>query len=284
MAKGDVFFGLHKNEVCEIEQEDGSRQRAIYVAVSNEKGLDVNVQDQSSELLSLYLGKVLDTITVLNNTTKDDMEIDIETTGTTPLVGDYICLQEDSKISQEEIVTVTSLGGNQYRIGLNMPLDSSFTTASGCKLLDIDMAKDGSVTEIPFEVGPKVGIKWDITRMITSMVLDSAGDDGLFGNISALDNGVYYRKEDSDESNNIFNAKENSDYALEGYDVEYPVRSGGGGSHGFRSRITFAGQSKQGVVIRLNGDTGDTFKVVVRDDLTDIITFRTKIQGHVVED
>jgi hypothetical protein len=246
--------------------------------------LDVSIQDQHSELLSLYLGEILDIVTVISDTAKDDITVDIETTGITPLVGDFLCLQELGKITQSEVTSVTPIAGNQYTLGISIPLDYPFSTDSGCSLLDVDMNVDGSGTPIEFQIRPKSGTSWDITRMMTSMVLTSQGDDGLFGNLAALTNGVYYRKEDAEESNNIFNAKENSDYAIEGFDLAYVVRSGGQGSHGMRSRITWAGQSKQGVTIRLVGDSGDHFTATVRDDLRLIGKFRTKIQGHVVED
>lgn len=245
---------------------------------------DVNVQDQSTEVISVFLGQPLSEVTVLTGTSKDDTSIDIETDGATPVVGNYVCFQEDKKITQSEITSVTPITGNQYTLGVSIPLDYPYTTSSGCLLLDVDLNKDGSSTPIVFKVAPKLGTRWDITRMMISMVLSSQGDDGLFGNTPKLTNGVFFRKEDSDESNNLFLAKENSDFALEGYDVTYPVRSGGGGSHGMRSRITFAGQEKQGVVIRLDGNTGDSFTAVVRDDLTGINRFRVKVQGHVVED
>ena len=256
------------------------------VFVNNVQGeaVDVAIQDQSTELISVYLGEMISMLTVLANTVKNDTTINIETTGATPLVGDFICLQEDTKITQAEVITVTPIAGNQYTLGISIPLDYPYTTAGGCMLLDVDMNKNGSVTPIEFQVSPAPGTRWDITRMMTSMVLSSQGDDGLFGNLPALANGVYFRKEDSAESNNLFNAKENSDFAIEGFDVAYPVRSGGGGSHGMRSRITWGGQSKQGVVIRLDGNTNDSFVAVVRDDLTGINKFRIKVQGHVVED
>jgi hypothetical protein len=282
MAKDDIVFSQEYNIECEVEQLDGTKQRALHVAMGG--SLDVNIQDQSSELISVYLGEMISMLTVLTNTAKDDVSIDLETTGATPLIGDFICLQEDSKITQSEVITVTPIAGNQYTIGISIPLDYAYTTLSGCMLLDVDMDKDGSSTPISFQVSPKPGTRWDITRMMTSMVLSSSGDDGLFGNLPAITNGVYFRKEDSSESNNLFNAKENSDFAIEGFDVAYPIRSGGQGSHGMRSRITWGGQSKQGVVIRLDGTTGDAFVAVVRDNLTGINKFRVKVQGHVVED
>jgi hypothetical protein len=254
--------------------------------VRNVRGdsLDVSIQDQSSELLSLYLGEILDNIIIIADTAKDDITIDVESTGITPLIGDFLCLQEDSKITQTEIISVTPIAGNQYTIGLSIPLDYPFTTDSGCALLDIDMNKNGASVNIPFMVRPKPGTRWDITRMMTSMVMSSSGDDGLYGNITELANGTYFRKENGIGSNNLFNAVNNGDFALEGFDVAYPIRSGGQGSFGMRSRITWAGQSKQGVVIRLDGNTADTFVATVRDNLTGIASYRTKVQGHVVED
>jgi hypothetical protein len=282
MAAGDIIFSQDYNIECEVEQLDGSKQRAVHIAATSP--LDVSIQDQSTELISVFLGNMIDTVTVLSNTAKDDVSVDLETTGATPLIGDFICLQEDTKITQSEVTSVANIVGNQYTLGISVPLDYAYTTDSGCMLLDVDMDKNGSITPIDFQVRPKAGTRWDITRMMTSMVMSSSGDDGLFGNIAALTDGVYFRKENSDETNNLFNAKENSDFAIEGYDLTYVLRSGGQGSHGMRSRITWGGQNKQGVVIRLDGNTNDAFVAVVRDNLTGINKFRVKVQGHVVED
>ena len=81
---------------------------------------------------------------------------------------------------------------------------------------------------------------------------------------------------------NLFNARENGEFAREGAgDVTYPTRSGGGGAYGMRGRVTFNGQDKRGAVIRLFSDTSDEFKGVVRDALQTLSSFRIKIQGQV---
>jgi hypothetical protein len=285
LTEGDINYMSANNVDCQVKINGVNQRAALVLSIPVPGGVqDVAIQDQSSELLSLFLGEIKDTLTVLANILKDAVSIDVETTGFLPTVGLFLCLQEDGKITQSEITAVTPIAGNQYTLGLSIPSDYPFTTASGCSLLDVEMNVNGLATPTVFQIQPKAGTKWDITRMMTSMVLSSAGDDGLLGNISAVANGIYFRKEDSLNSNNIFNAKENSDFAIEGYDTAYPIRSGGGGSHGFRSRITWGGQNKQGVVIRLDGDSGDSFTATVRDDLRGINKYRTKIQGHVVED
>jgi len=252
------------------------------LSVSKEGNLEVEIQDQTSDRLSLFLAQVLGLVTSISGAAKDESTFNIITDGVVPVIGNFICMQEEQKITQEEIISVALVSGNEYTITLAVPLDYDYTTSGSCSIQNVDMDVDGSITEVDFLVGPKIG-EWDITRMMVSMVLSSAGDDGLFGNLTALTNGQYFRKEDSGDAQNLFIVKENSDFAIEGYDVSYPIRSGGGGSNGMRSRITFNGPDKSGVVVRLSATNSDTFKSVIRDDLTGLVRYRVKVQGHVVQ-
>jgi len=245
---------------------------------------DVFIQDQDTEVLGLFLANVLDTVSILTNTVKDSEEVDVETTGLVPVDGNFLCMQEDGKITQVEIASVTPIAGDQYTLGIKVPLDYTYTTAGGCSIQNVDMNVDGSITPKPYGVAPRGPYKWDITRLMVSMILDSAGDDGKFGNLTALANGVYFRKEDAASSQNLFNVRDNSDFRVEGYDVVYPTRSGGGGSFGMAARITFAGSDKRGVVVRLDGAALESFVANVRDKLEGIVKFRIKLQGHIVED
>jgi len=245
---------------------------------------DVNVQDLTTDRISIFLAEIRGLIISMTGTAKDVMTFNIVTDGVIPIVGNFVCLQEEGKISQEEITVVVPVAGNEYTITIAIPLDFDYTTNGSCSIQNVDMDVNGATTEVIFKVGPQGNFRWDITRMMISMVLSSAGDDGLFGNLTSLTNGQYFRKEDSGTAQNLFNAKENSDFAVEGFDVAYTIRSGGQGDFGMRSRITFAGQDKSGVVIRLDGNTNDTFVGVVRDNLIALGKYRIKVQGHVVED
>ena len=51
--------------------------------------------------------------------------------------------------------------------------------------------------------------------------------------------------------------------------------------YGLSVRMTFAGQDKHGVVVRL--DTGEEFQIVVQDDLTGLETFSCMAEGHFVQ-
>lgn len=280
--KGDVNYLKNNNPDCEIELENGVHQRGILSIVIPPGGsMDVNIQDLSTDQIRIFLGEVLDDITILVDTIKDDENIDIETTGVAPLVGDFVLLQESGHVSQFEIDGVTPIAGNQYTIDISIPIDFPYTAASICVLQDVDMDKDGSLAPIDYIAGPVSGSKWHITRMMPSMVLSTAGDDGLFGNLPALSKGQYFRKENMVETENYFNIKENSDFAIEGYDIRYPTRSGGQGSFGMSSRITF---KKNGSVIELSGDEGHVFRCTTRDNQGGLGKYRVKIHGHVTSE
>ena len=247
---------------------------------------NVFIQDQTTAGISLYLGQTLDAgVTFRTNQALDDTTIDITTTGTTPVVGDNILIVEGEKFAQEEITAVTPIAGNDYDVDVSMPLDYAFTTAATVTLQNIDMNVNGSVTPVEFGISPTgalAGIEWDINRMLVIMTHTGAGDDGLFGDQAQLTNGAYFRLEDGGTFN-LFNARDNSDFASEGYDLTYSTRSGGGGSFGTRSRITFNGRDKRGIVLRLAADTDDKFVGVVRDNLTALSHFHVKVQGQVVD-
>ena len=57
---------------------------------------------------------------------------------------------------------------------------------------------------------------------------------------------------------------------------------GPSGEYGFRTRRTFGGQNKNGVVIRLDGED-DSFQLIVQDDLTGLTFMEAVAQGHVVD-
>ena len=248
--------------------------------------IETLAQDNDSPDISLYMAQKLDDITVLVDVALNDETINVETTGVTPIIGNFMCLRDDTSFFQAEIMLVTPIAGNQYTLDVSIPFDYPYTTNAGCELQNVDMDVDGSVTPVEFNLIAK-GLNlfaFDINRMVISMVMSTSGDDGLFGNLTKLPNGIYFRTVDG-ISKNLFNARDNSDFAEEAAgDMSYTTRSSGGGSFGARGRITFNGQDKRGVVKRLFVATEDKFMGMVRDDLTGLNKFRVKLQGQVAID
>lgn len=246
------------------------------------KGVDVNVQDQTTEVIDLHLSQQIQMLAITTDAAIDDDTITV-TTGVQPIVGNMVCLKEGTHFYQGEILTSVA-NSSDWDVGLDTPLDFAFTTLGGCSERNFNLAVNGSVTPVEFSLSPAnldAGIEWDIVRIIFQLLDGSAMDDGLFGGITALTKGIVLRHCNG-ITKNIFNAKSNGDMASHMYDTEYADKAPSG-QFGFRARRTFGGQSKNGVVIRLSSDEEDTLKIIVQDDLTGLISFQVIAQGHVVE-
>ena len=112
------------------------------------------------------------------------------------------------------------------------------------------------------------------------MVTDGAPTFLLFGDLAKLINGIVLRRNNG-TVDNIFNIKTNGELNNLCYDVSFYRATNPSGVNGIGARMTFGGQSKHGVVIRL--DPGESLQLLIRDDLSDLLTFRLVAQGHVVD-
>ena len=142
-----------------------------------------------------------------------------------------------------------------------------------------DMAVNGSVTTQVFQIGPVFGASTstiDITRVMGHMLDSTAMDDGKFGGITALTNGIVLRKNDGVISN-LWNVKTNADLTLICDDFNYSEKAPGG-QFGANFKNTYAGQGAHGVVLELL--PGEYLELLVQDDLTGLDEFTMMAQGH----
>lgn len=173
-------------------------------------------------------------------------------------------------------------------ITLDTMIDFVYVSGSGVTTSNINMVVDGSGTPVVFTArtgAPSIPSDVDITRIIFQCITDSAVDLNKFGNLAKLTRGLALRFVDGDKDN-IFNVKTNADLAGLAFDfTPYVASNPGQGVHGFIARLTFAGQNKIGVTIRIGPE--DNLEMVVQDDLTfgspDIISLVCTIEGHVVQ-
>lgn len=248
---------------------------------------DVNIQDQTTEIIDLHLTRFLDDLTLLAPLSVDDTSASIETTGVVPAIDDTVCLKDKDGVAfyQGNIVAVSPIAGNQYTVTLDTPLDAPFSVLDGCSLRSDDLAVSGALgSPVEFTVSPfglAAGTEWDITRIIINIFGTLTMDDGLFGDQPALTNGVIIRTDDG-VTKNIFNAKTNGDFAAHAFDVVYAPKAPAGQT-AFRVRRTFGGQDKNGVVARLKTDESDGFKILVQDDITGLVRMTAIAQGHIVD-
>ena len=105
-------------------------------------------------------------------------------------------------------------------------------------------------------------------------------DDAKFGNITALTRGLVFRIYNTFQKT-IFNFKSNQEIKQFCYDVNYSDNAPAG-STGLSARISFNGDDKHGVTLRIG--TGEVIQWIVQDDLTGLDSMKISAQGHEVLD
>jgi len=250
--------------------------------------VEVELQDQHTEIIDLKLHQTVNEIFFLSNYNIGDRFVNISSISI-PIIGQSTCFKEGTAFYQGGIIGVTSLGGDTYTLELDTPLDYNFSINNfGC-LTIVNMAVDGSVTPQIFKVSPEGlndDVEWDITRVIIVMSGEGIGasddfpDDSDFGVTSALTNGIVLRSVNG-ITKNIFNIKKNGEFRLRAYDVTYTDKSKAG-LFSVGVRRSFAGVDKNGVTVRLIAGTNDSIEVEIQDDLTEMFGMQIVVQGHVV--
>lgn len=237
--------------------------------------LDVAVQDQTSDIVDYFLCREIQGLTLAQNVVLDSYDI-VVTDSTGVVVGTYVCVQEGTRAFQAQILSI-----NANTLTVDTPADFAFTTSALIANRTPDLNVDGSGTVEIASLFPIGTAKWDITRIIMDMSCISAPKDNLFGDLTALTRGVVIRKSNGIH-HTIFNAKTNAELKERMYDVDYTTVVGQG-VDGVKCRRSFAGQDKNGVVIRLDPENNEKLEILVQDDLTGLSKFRIVAQGHVVE-
>lgn len=265
---------MSRFEEVVIKDDNGTLAR-----VEPNGGLAVNVQDQVTEVVDLFMFNEEGTFTLASGVSIDDTTF-TATGGHGISIGDVITIEDGARHYQSLILNVVT-----NTITVDSPFDFAYTTdAIGIRGIH-NMNVNGSVTPVIFRVTPKNltnGIKWDIVRVIFTIEDDTSMDTSKFGGISALTNGFVLRLKNG-TTKNIFNVKSNGDFANRAYDISYDDRAPAG-LFGLRVRRTFGGAAKTGVTLRMEATTDDALQIIVADDLTALTTFTCVVQGHVVID
>ena len=112
-------------------------------------------------------------------------------------------------------------------------------------------------------------------------------DFTTFGSDAELLNGCVLRINNGDGTyKNLFNFRSNSDFFEQGFDHSFSTAKATGNTiAGFTARVTWGGQSRHGVVIRLDGSIGESLELLIQDDLTagGNTRFHLTAQGHEIQ-
>lgn len=239
--------------------------------------IPVNIQDQTTRPVILYLNQVKGVATLTENFSLDDITLTLnDTTGIT--IGDYIAV---FSVQNGIYYTGNVLDINGNILTVDTPSDFNFIPGDPFRYAIKKMNVDGSITPQVFSLksGEGLDITIDVTRIIFHILDQSAMDDNKFGGIPSLEKGIVLRKKDGTYQN-LFNVKSNGEIGELAYDKEYDNKAPAG-FYGFTSRLTFAGQNKMGVAIRISQE--DDLQLIIQDDLTLLDDFRIIVEGHIVQ-
>lgn len=250
----------------------------IEISDRDNMGQAVFVQDQTTEELDvpLLLGRVLTSTAA--DTVIDDRTIEL-TTGHGALAGEILEIADvDQTFMQTRILNVAV-----DTITIDQPVNHVYPSGSTVVISNDSMLVDGSVTPQVFSILPLPQQAGDIVRIMMDIRGTTDMDLSTFGSDASLTNGCVLRiKRQSGDFRNIFNWKNNGDFINRSLDSVFLQPKQGNTIRAFVSRSTFGGQSKRGVVIRLDGSLGEEIQVVIQDDLTAGANteFRMIAQGH----
>lgn len=256
------------------------------IAIDSPNYDDVYVQDQTTPPIEYFLTRYLNDVVITSTALAKTRVINLQAGhGFQPqdFIEIYTELPVNGFFKRFEQLRVVSVTATSITVGQYLGIDINPADVVFSRRVTADLNVDGSVTEQRFSLGAPNGLKWDLTRTIGSMILSGQPDDGLFGNLPALTNGIFFGFENDITQQYLVNIIANAGLRATAYDVTYTTRTVPLGSYGVTYRKSFSGQDKFGVAIRLEGFTNDEFVCYVQDDLTGLIEFRIKVMGHEVE-
>jgi len=237
--------------------------------------LDVVVSDTKIDIINLSLiQETAISTTIATSQNAGDTTITV-VDGSDFAVGEYLTIQQGNNLLDNHFEVTAKPDTNE--ITLDMPIDIALDdTAVVKKVLD-SMNVNGSLASPQiFRLKPPEDEVWHITRLLFTMEDDVAMDDGKFGGLTALTNGVVFRRFNDGVYTTFANFKSNRKFMDSMYDVEYNPKAPAG-TYGLRGRWTL---TKAGVVIRLDGSTNDELQVLVQDDISGLLGMHITAQGH----
>jgi len=250
--------------------------RVVGDAMLTNGGTNATVIDDDTEPIDTYFAESLGSFTLAADTVASGLTAaSLVYTFTATTGHGIVATDQINLIAADRNFTayVTNVTGDV--ITVDTPIDYVFPSGSTGLIINTNLAVDGSVTPRIFKVQAGVTPVF-FRRLIITMTDGSAMDDGKFGGIPALTNGIVLRIVNGFQKS-IVNIKTNSDLRQWAYDLQYADKAPAG-VYGASSRLTFAGKEKHGVVLAVSGLS--EIQWVVQDDLTGLLTLKISAMGN----
>ena len=236
-----------------------------------QKSIDVFVQSNTSNLFQSFLQTYeKEDILLTSDVSVDDTQIQVAA-GHGITVGDSLIIYTVNYHWQVEVISVST-----NLITLESPSYLSFKVAD-TTIIRGKTDLNGASTGVTYKFGLPGSSQdpIDINAALLIMGHSTQGDDGDFGDQTALANGLLLRKVNAIKFNlGIY--KTNRDFRLNNANIEYSDK-GPAGTYGTNIKFFLQGQENFDQVIRLC--YGDFLTALRQDDLSGLSFFRISLIG-----
>jgi hypothetical protein len=249
-------------------------------------GTDVNLSDQTTPAILAPFNKIANSTQLTNPVNINDYQITVDDpTGAGILfnTNNYLVLFDPVSIRFSQF-RITAINGNV--LTLDTLIDFAYPAGTFVDIGTTNLGGQVGSMASPVIFGlrgtgapPGVDLTLDVTRVLFTARTDTLVDLSKFCDIPQLTNGLQFRRRDG-EYRNIVNLKSNAGLKAIAFDWSpYAATRANEGQDGMGCRLTFAGQSKIGVAIRL--PIGDDLECIITDDFTDINELGIVAEGHI---
>ena len=288
-AKRDsISLGVNTTPIMIGENIPGGADLEASFETSNRgnTALGVFVQDQTSFPLSVPFLQERTTTSLAIDATVDSRFVTL-TAGHGAVVGN---IMELAQTATGVFFQATIIGIVTNVIELDQPVNFPYLATDIAVISTDDMIVDGSTTPQVFSILPLPTQSGDMVRVIWE--IQNVGNDmdfSTFGGAAALPTGCVLRIKNGDGTfRNLMGFMTNGDIINQCFDHTFLLPQQGNATRGFTARLTWGGQSKHGMVIRLDGSLGEELQVLIQDDLTAGATansiFTMRAQGHELQE
>jgi len=241
--------------------------------------LPVTLQDQTTPPLIVNASDITATTTLAVETVEEDRTVTVVSAAGMS-VGDLLGLF-DTIHNRYYAGYITAINSNV--LSMDSPIDHVYIVGTIVGTGDTNLAVDGSVTPVIYTLrgaDPGIALTVDVTRIMFYCITSTATELTDFGDIAGgLTNGLLIRRTNG-YINNIANFKSNIQMKGIMYDWEALSASNPGqGLYGFSGRLTFGGQNKMGVVLRVG--PGESVQLMVQDNLSTLVALYVIFEGHI---
>lgn len=268
-----------------IAKLDGELDTVIKNPLDDNGKLEVAIQDQTTKTIDVRMSRdITGPYTLAEDTVAGAYTITL-TDATGLNVNDKISLTQNHNAPCFYRGYIKDITNNVLTV--NVPLDCVFSDDNDAEVYEIENnlgTSNGATTPVIYSVYNPSSVPIDINRLMFKMVTDGIPNFLEFGDLTLLTNGLVIRKKYADGTyHNIFNVRNNSEFALLSYDyITFLATNPAQGQNGLTVRFTFNGQDKHGVVIRLA--QGESLEAVIQDDLTDLLDFKIMAEGSFTDE